>query len=141
MKKIFWPIIAGIFLLAACQNNEPKNANDDASAGKKPQQTVQTKQDGPFPYPNLLADTDQSFALLAIAEQENQTPIEEDQEIIKVVTNILSLPTLEIVQKAYPKLPLESKAAYILFDQSGVVYQSKNIKELRSFLAKNPPKE
>lgn len=141
MKKIIWPIIAGIFLLAACQNNEPKNANDDASAGKKPQQTLQTKQDGPFPYPNLLADTDQSFALLAIGEQENQTPIEEDQEIIKVVTNILSLPTLELVQKAYPKLQLESKAGYILFDKSGVVYQSKNIKELKSFLAKNPPKE
>lgn len=121
MKKIIWPIIAGIFLLAACQNNEPKNANDDASAGKKPQQTLQTKQDGPFPYPNLLADT--------------------DQEIIKVVTNILSLPTLELVQKAYPKLQLESKAGYILFDKSGVVYQSKNIKELKSFLAKNPPKE
>ena len=98
------------------------------------------KKSGPFSYPNLLADKDQSYALLTIWEQEDQTPIEDDQKIIKVVTNILSLPTLEMVQKVYPELQLESKTAYILFDKSGVVYQSKTIKELKSFLDKNPPK-
>jgi hypothetical protein len=111
MKKIILQIIAGILLLTACQNSESPQKNEDKSASGKPQQTVQIKNGGPFPYPNLLADMDQSYALLAIGEQENQTPIEEDREIIKVVTNILSLPTLEMVQKAYPELPLESKAA------------------------------
>jgi hypothetical protein len=140
MKKIILPIIAGIIMLTACQNIEPIKVNEDKSAINKPEQTVHSKKSGPFSYPNLLADKDQSYALLTIGEQEDQTPIEDDQKIIKVVTNILSLPSLEMVQKVYPELQLESKTAYILFDKSGVVYQSKTIKELKSFLDKNPPK-
>jgi hypothetical protein len=139
MKKIILPIITGFFLLAACQNNEPESHNDSTSAGEKSQTTVQSKQAGPFPYPNLLADTDQSYALLTIGEQENQTPIEEDQEITKSVTDILSLPTLEMVERVYPELQLESKAGYVLFDKSGVIHQSKTINELKSFLNSNPP--
>jgi hypothetical protein len=139
MKKIILPIITGLCLLVACQNNEPISKNGGTSAGEKPQTTVQTKQSVPFPYPNLLADTDQTYALLTFGEQENQTPIEEDHEITKSVTNILSLPALEMVEKVYPELQLETKVGYVLFDNSGVVHQSKNIKELKSFLNSNPP--
>ncbi|MEH7505096.1 hypothetical protein V7152_24305 [Neobacillus drentensis] len=135
MKKIVWPIIAGILLLSACQNSEPK-AEEIKTKSEKPQQQIQTKKDNTFPYPNLLAENNQSYSLLTIGELEEQTPIENDKKIIKLVTNILSLPTREMVQKIYPALSIENKSTYILFDNSGIVHQSKNLKELRSFLEK-----
>jgi hypothetical protein len=138
MKKIIWPIIAGVLLLSACQTSEPKAEKANTPSEKPQQQTVETKKDSTFPYPNLLSDNDQSYSLLTIGEQKEQTPIEEDQKIIKVVTNILSLPTLDMVKKIYPNLSIENKATYILFDNSEVVHQSKNLKELKGFLEKNP---
>ncbi len=136
MKKIVWPIIAGILLLSACQNSEPK-VEEIKTKSEKPQQQIQTKKDNTFPYPNLLAENNQSYSLLTIGELEEQTPIENDKKIIKLVTNILSLPTREMVQKIYPALSIENKSTFILFDNSGIVHQSKNLKELRSFLEKN----
>ena len=136
MKKMVWPIIAGMLLLTACQNSEPK-AEEANTPSKQPQQKVETKKDSTFPYPNLLADNDQSYSLLTIGEQEEQTPIEKDEKIIKVVINILSLPTLKMVEKIYPNLAIENQSSYILFDNSGIVYQSKSLKDLKSFLAKN----
>ena len=138
MKKIVWPIIAGMLLLSACQNNEPKTAHESKSITKMPQQTVETKKDTTFPYQNLLAENNQTYSLLVIGEDEDQSPIEEDQTITKDVTNILSLPTLEVVEKIYPKLPIENKSAYLLFDNNGMVHQSKSLKELKRFLVKNP---
>ncbi|WP_026566905.1 hypothetical protein [Bacillus sp. UNC41MFS5] len=138
MKKMICTIIAGILLLSACQSGEPKKASEVKSTSERPQRTVEMKKDGTFPYQNLLAETDQSYSLLVIGEQEEQTPIEDDQKIRKAVTNILSLPTLEMVEKIYPKLPIDEQSAYILFDNSGVIHQSKNLKELKSFLEKNP---
>jgi len=138
MIKMICPIIAGILLLSACQSSEPNKASEVKSTSERPQQTVEMKKDGTFPYPNLLAETDQSYSLLVIGVQEGQTPIEDDQKVRKAATNILGLPTLEMVEKIYPKLPIEHKSAYILFDNNGVIHQSKNLKELKSFLEKNP---
>jgi hypothetical protein len=136
MKKIVWPIIAGMLLLTACQNSEPKT-EEASTSSKQPQQKVEIKKDSTFPYPNLLADNDQTYSLLTIGEQGEQTPIEKDEKIIKDVTNILSLPTLAMIEKVYPNLAIENQSSYILFDNSGIVYQSKSLKSLKSFLAKN----
>ena len=138
MKKMICPIIAGIVLLSACQSSEPNKASEVKSTSERPHQTVEMKKDDTFPYPNLLAETEQSYSLLVIGKQEEQTPIEDDQKIRKAATDILSLPTLEMVKKIYPKLPIDNQSAYILFDHSGVIHQSKNLKELKSFLEKNP---
>jgi hypothetical protein len=132
-------MIASVILLAACQNSEPK-ASKVKQTSEKPVQTAEKKTDSTFPYPNLLAEKDQAYSLLVIGEQDTKSPIEDDQKIIKDVKNILSLPTLKMAQKVYPELQINSKTSYILFDNSGVVHQSKSLKELASFLTENPPK-
>lgn len=137
MKKIILPIIAGILLLAACQNSKPK-AEEVKTLSEKPQQQMVTKKDSTFPYPNLLSSNDQTYSLLTIGEQEEQTPIEDDKTISKLKINILSLPKLDLVQKIYPDLAIENNSTYILFDTSGIVYQTKDLKDLKLFLKKNP---
>ncbi|CAH2713059.1 hypothetical protein BACCIP111895_00192 [Neobacillus rhizosphaerae] len=139
MQKMVWSMIASLILLAACQNSEPKK-NEVKQTPEKLKQTVEQKTDSTFPYPNLLAENAQSYSLLVIGEEDDKTPIEKDQKIIKNVKNILSLPTKEMAQKVYPKLSVKSKSAYILFDNNGVVYQSKNLNELTRFLQENPAK-
>jgi hypothetical protein len=99
---------------------------------------MDTKKEGTFPYPNLLSSNDQTYSLLTIGEQEEQTPIEDDKTISKMEINILSLPTLDMVQKIYPDLSIENNSTYILFDNSRTVYQTKNLKDLKIFLKKNP---
>lgn len=131
--------MAGILLLTACQDNEPK-ASDEKQTSEKTVQTVEKKTDSTFPHPNLLAEDDKSYSLLVIGEQDDKSPIEENQKINKDVENILSLPTLEMAQKLYPELHIDNKTPYILFDNKGVVLQPKSLKELTNFLQKNPPK-
>jgi hypothetical protein len=137
MNKIMWPIIAGILLLTACQTSKPK-AEEVKTPIEKPKQQMDTKKDSTFPYPNLLSSNDQTYSLLTIGEQDEQIPIEEDKTISKMEINILSLPTLDMVQKIYPHLSIENNSTYILFDNSKIVYQTKNLKELKGFLEKNP---
>jgi PBP1b-binding outer membrane lipoprotein LpoB len=60
MKKMVWPIIAGILLLSACQNSEPK-AEEVKTKSEKPQQQIKTEKDNTFPYPNLLAEKPQNL--------------------------------------------------------------------------------
>jgi hypothetical protein len=139
MKKIIWPIMAGILLLTACQDNEPKTS-EVKQTSEKPAQTIETKTEATFAYPNLLAEDDQSYSLLTIGEQDDETPIEENKKISKDVKIILSLPTLDMAQKLYPDLHIDSKTPYFLFDNTRVVLQPKNIKELTNFLQENPPK-
>ncbi|MEH7073279.1 hypothetical protein [Neobacillus drentensis] len=138
MKKLVLPLIAGILLLSACQNSEPKKVHESKPTTEKPQQTVESKKDSNFPYQNLLAENNRSYSVLVIGENEDQSPIEEDQTIIKDVTNILSLPNIATVEKVYPKLPIENKSAYLLFDNNGMVHQSTSLKELKRYLVKNP---
>jgi hypothetical protein len=88
-----------------------------------------------FPYPNLLSESDQSYSLLVIGDNEN--PIEENKKITETVNDILSLPELDMAQTAYPKLNIKTEPAYILFDQAGVIHQSKDIKELTKYLEQN----
>lgn len=126
-------MLAGILLLSACQNSEPKKVSE---INDKPHQTVEMKIDGTFPYPNLLAENDQTYSLLVIAEKEDHTPVEDDQKISKAATNILSLPTLAMVKEIYPKLPIDNKSAYLLFDDRGLVHQSKSLQNLKSYLEK-----
>lgn len=130
-------MVAGVMLLAACQNSEPK-ASEVKQTTEKSAQTVEKKTDSTFPYPNLLAGKGQAYSLLVIGEQDDQSPIEDNQKVVKDVKTILSLPTREMTQKVYPELHMKRNAAYILFDKSGVVFQSKNLKELTSFLQENP---
>jgi hypothetical protein len=93
---------------------------------------TKTEMNKPFPYPNLLAESEQSYALLVIGDQD--TPIENNQKITEKVNDILSLPEMEIAQTAYPELNIKTEQAYILFDQAGVVFQGKNLKELIAYL-------
>jgi hypothetical protein len=139
MKKIIWPLLVGILLLTACQDKEPK-ASEVKQTSEKPVQTVEKQTDSTFPHPNLLAEDDKSYSLLVIGEQDDQSPIEDNKKINKDVENILSLPTLEMAQKLYPELHIDNKTPYTLFDNSGVILQPKNLKELTTFLQKNPPK-
>ena len=67
-------------------------------------------------------------------------PIEKITKITDKVDDILSLPELEMAQQAYPELNIQSEPAYILFDQTGIVHQSKELGELTTFLGENSPK-
>jgi hypothetical protein len=135
MKKIAWPIIIGLTLLVGCQNTEPAEEIKQSTEQIQQETSIKTETNSTFPYPNLLSESKQSYSLLVIGDNEN--PIEKNNKITEKVNNILSLPELEMSQQAYPELNIETEPTYILFDQAGVVYQGKNIKELTTYLGKN----
>jgi hypothetical protein len=134
MKRIAWPIVLGLTLLVGCQNTEPK---EETKSTEQNQQNTSIKAEAntTFPYPNLLSDSDQSYSLLVIGDNDN--PIEQKNSITEKVNDILSLPELEMSQNAYPELNIKTEPAYILFDQAGVVFQGKDLKELTTYLEKN----
>ncbi|MEH7013519.1 hypothetical protein V7087_22385 [Neobacillus niacini] len=134
MKRIALPIVFGLILLVGCQNIETK---EEAKPTEQNQQKASTKTETntTFPYPNLLSDSKKSYSLLVIGDNEN--PIEDNKKIIEKVNDILSLPEIEMAQKAYPELNIKTEPAYILFDQAGVVFQGKKLKELTTYLEKN----
>ncbi|MFB3168106.1 hypothetical protein P5G62_013395 [Neobacillus sp. 179-C4.2 HS] len=132
MKKISWPILVGVTLLVGCQNAEPKEETKPSTLQMEEKAPTKTKMNKPFPYPNLLAESEQSFSLLVIGDQD--TPIENNKEITEKVNDILSLPELVMAQTAYPELNIKTEPAYILFDQAAVVFQGKNLKELTIYL-------
>jgi LAS superfamily LD-carboxypeptidase LdcB len=139
MNKIILTLLTSLFVLAGCQSNDIKTSEPTHA---KPQQekTIETKSvQQAFPYPNLLAQDKQSYSMLVIGANDEQTPIEKNQKVTEHVKNILSLPTQDIAQKAYPELEIPAKVTYILFNQTGIVHQSKTIPELISFIQKNPP--
>jgi hypothetical protein len=138
MKRIFWPVFLGLTLLVGCQNAEPKEGTKPSSVQMEEKAPTNSEVNKPFPYPNLLAENEQSFSLLVIGDQD--TPIENNQKIIEKVNDILSLPELEMVQNAYPELNIKTEPAYILFDQAGVIHQSKDINELTIYLEQNKTK-
>jgi hypothetical protein len=140
MKKNVLFVLMGIFLLVGCQNSGTTEKSEKKIAPNTPKVAVENKAGITFPYPNLLAENEQSYSLLVIGEQVNKTPIEKNADIIKEVKNILSLPTLEMANKIYPELHIEKVPSYILFDKSGIVQQSKSPKELSDYLASNPAK-
>jgi hypothetical protein len=142
MKKIIWPIMLGMTLLIGCQNSESKTqeVTKQASEGKKQDKAASEKTSTTFVYPNLLSESADSYSLLAIGEQDEKNPIEKNKKITVNVNDILSLPTLEMAQKAYPDLNIENVPSYMLFDQNGMVLQTKDIKRLTSYLGKNKPK-
>jgi hypothetical protein len=135
MKKIAWPIVIGLTLLVGCQNTEPKEETKQSTEQNQQETSTKTATKAAFPYPNLLSESEQSYSLLVIGDNDN--PIEQNDKITDKVNNILSLPELEMSQQAYPELNIETEPAYILFDQAGVVYQGKNMKELTDYLEKN----
>ncbi len=138
MKKMILPLIIGILLLSACQSSESKESEAKQPVKKAEQTAAATQTGTAFPYPHLLASEAKTYSLLVIGEPNEQTPIENNEKVIKDVKNILSLPTSEMVQKAYPKLEIESKAAFILFDQKGIAHQSKDLNDLTGYLAEHP---
>lgn len=135
MKKIVFPMIVGLALLVGCQNSEPKAKEVTTQKNEENKQAAETT-NTTFPYPNLLSEDDQFFSLLVIGEQDPDSPIEKNKKITDKVHDILSLPELEMVKKAYPELNIKSEPAYILFDQAGVVHQSADLEELTTFLEK-----
>ncbi|SDM41161.1 hypothetical protein [Bacillus sp. OK048] len=142
MKRFVLPCVLGLTLLVGCQNTEPKEKVETKQSTKKNQQMAATNKDNntTFPYPNLLAENEQSYSLLVIGEHDEDIPIEKNTKITEKVNDILSLPELEMAQKAYPDLNIKTEPAYILFDQAGVIHQSKDLEELTTFLGKNSPK-
>lgn len=134
MKRIAWTIVFGLILLVGCQNTETKEESKPTEQNQQKAST-KTETNTTFPYPNLLSDSKKSYSLLVIGDNEN--PIEDNKKIIEKVNDILSLPELEMAQKAYPELKIKTEPAYILFDQAGVVFQGKNLKELTTYLEKN----
>lgn len=135
MKRIALPMVLGQTLLVGCQNSELKEETKPTSEQKEQKTVTNTETNAAFPYPNLLSESDKTYSLLVIGDNDNR--IEQNNKITEKVNNILSLPELEMSQQAYPELNIETEPAYILFDQSGVVYQGKNIKELTTYLGKN----
>jgi hypothetical protein len=132
MKKISLPILLGLTLLVGCQNAGKKEETKPSTEQTEQKAPKQTKPNKPFPYPNLLAESEQSFALLVIGDQD--TPIEDNKKITEKVNDILSLPEMEIAQTAYPELDIKTEPVYILFNQVGVVFQGKNLEELTTYL-------
>jgi hypothetical protein len=141
MRKIILPIFLGLTLLAGCQNSAPETKKIEKEATEQNEQTKETAEAAPaFPYPNLLSESNDTFFLLVIGEQNEENPIEENKKIGKSVNDILSLPTLEMAQKAYPDLHIEKEPAYLLFNKSELVIQSNDLKDLTTYLKKNGPK-
>ena len=140
MKRVVWPCVLGLTLLVGCQNTEPKIKEEDKQSTEQNQQKAAANTDTTFPYPNLLSESEQSFSLLVIGEQDQDNPIEKNTKITDKVDDILSLPELEMAQKAYPELNIKTQPVYILFDQAGLIHQSKDIKELTTYLEQNNPK-
>jgi archaellin len=135
MKKIAWPIVIGLTLLVGCQNTEPKEESKQSTEQNQQETSTKTATKAAFPYPNLLSESEQSYSLLVIGDNDN--PIEQNNKITEKVNTILSLPELEMSQQAYPELNIVAEPAYLLFDQAGVVYQGENMKELTNYLEKN----
>ncbi|MEH7111155.1 hypothetical protein V7124_02120 [Neobacillus niacini] len=135
MKKIVFPMILGLALLVGCQNSEPKAKEVPKQTNEENKQAAETTNTN-FPYPNLLSEDAQFFSLLVIGEPDQDNPIEKNKKITDKVHDILSLPELEMVKKAYPELNIKSEPAYIVFDQAGVVHQSADLEELTTFLEK-----
>ncbi|MDR7077633.1 hypothetical protein J2Y03_002657 [Neobacillus niacini] len=140
MKRFVWPCVLGLTLLVGCQNTEPKVKEEAKQSTELNQQEAAANKDTTFPYPNLLSESEQSFSLLVIGEHDQDNPIEKNTKITDKVDDILSLPELEMAQNAYPELNIKTQPAYILFDQAGVIHQSKDIKELTIYLEQNNPK-
>ena len=138
MKKIMITMLTTFILLAGCQSKDTK-ASEPKKAQPQHKIAIVTKSAQAFPYPNLLAQDERTYSLLVIGETEEQIPIEKNQKVTEHVKNILSLPTQEIAQKAYPELEISKTDAYILFNHTGIAHHSKNLTELISFLQKNPP--
>lgn len=138
MKKISLPILLVLTLLVGCQNTEKKEETKSSTEQTEQKAPTSITSSTTFPYPNLLSQSEQSFALLVIGDQE--TPIENNKKITDKVHDILSLPELEMAQTAYPELNIKTNPAYILFDQAGVIHQSKDIQELTTYLEQNNPK-
>lgn len=135
MKRIGWTIVIGMILIVGCQNSEPKEETKQSTVQNQMEESTKSETNAAFPYPNLLSESEQSFSLLVIGDNEN--PIEKNNKITEKVNNILSLPELEMAQQAYPELNIKTEPAYILFDQARVVYQGGNFKELATYLEKN----
>ncbi|MDP4084377.1 MAG: hypothetical protein Q8934_07130 [Bacillota bacterium] len=133
MKKLFFSIIIGIILLAACQQEKPKTASPNKPVIVKQKAIQKLNSNTSFPYPNLLATNGDSYSLLAVGEINEKSPIEKNKIVIKRVKDILSLP-LDQAKKIYPNLNIEHNPEYVLFDQNGIVYQTTTLKTLTQFL-------
>lgn len=129
-------MLTSILLLAGCQSHVTKKSETNLP-NTEHEKTMETRSLQSFPYPNLLAEDVNTYSLLVIGASDEQTPIEQNQNITKHVKSILSLPTAEMAYQAYPKLEFNTKISYMLFDNSGLVYQSKNLKDLTTYLVKN----
>ncbi len=138
MKKVILPIILGLALLGGCQNSEPETKTVEKEATDQKQPTNETSETTTsFPYPNLLSESNNTYSFLVIGEQNEENPIEENKKISKDVNDILSLPTLELAQQAYPNLTIEKEPAYLLFNKSELVFQANTLKDLTTYLEKN----
>jgi hypothetical protein len=138
MKKQILPIFLGLALLGGCQSSDSENKKIEKETTEQKQQTKETSEVATdFPYPNLLSESDDTFFLLVIGEQDEENPIEENKKIGEGVNDILSLPTLEMAQKAYPDLNIEKEPAYLLFDESELIFQASSLKDLTTYLEKN----
>lgn len=138
MKKLIAPILAGLLLLTACQNSEPKAADSKLKSEASQQKTQEKDPNQPFPYPNLLAEDDQTYSLLVVGIQDDGAPVEENQTITSAVKNILSLPEWDMAKKIYPNLHIKKKTAFIVFDNIGVVHESQDLQELTNYLTEHP---
>jgi hypothetical protein len=138
MRKMIVPIILGLALLGGCQNSEQETKKVETEATEQKQQEKETSDAATaFPYPNLLSESDDTYFLLVIGEQNEENPIEKNKKIGEDVNDILSLPTLEMAQNAYPELNIEKEPAYLLFDKSELKFQANNLKDLTTYLEKN----
>lgn len=140
MKKLIVPLLAGFIILTACQNIEPKTTDAKTKSEEIGQKTQKDDLNQPFPYPNLLAEDGQTYSLLVVGNQDEGTPVEENQTIRTDVVNILSLPELEMAKKIYPNLHIKKKTAFIIFDNNGVIHESTDIQDLTSYLIEHPAK-
>lgn len=135
MNKNLFPVLFGFVLIIGCQNRETK---EETQPNKQTILTAEASKElnSDFHYPNLLSVDEESYSLLVIGEPDETNPIEEDKNMMRHSVEILSLPTLEMAKKAYPKLAIKNEPAYFLFDYQGLIFQSNNLNEMNSFLNK-----
>jgi hypothetical protein len=134
MKKLFILFLAVLTILAGCQKEAEKTKTtiSKVNAGEKKETHVSSLKTS-FAHPQLLADKAGLYSLLTVGTTAGSS-IETNETISESVKDILSIPTVQMAQKAYPDLHIEKDPSYLLFDQKGIVLLTNNETELSTYI-------
>jgi|GEM_PF-3983865 len=83
----------------------------------------------------LLSEKEDQYSLYVIGDELDGSEFEERD--INNVYSILNASSLEVAQKNYPSLKIETSPEYIVFDHKELKYRTSHFEELVSFLENN----